>query len=177
MSRLEKRRVAPPVSRAPKRAEAPRAQARGDEVLRAISACSAEQIRVLSVYLDSLAAARSEADEESTAFFMEAISDIFDPPPVGDDIDLTEIIQRAAATPEGRAIIDGFEADDRRFFERYLDLKSKSGLNTYRKIAKAAGISVSTVQAIEDQRIKPQFRTIEKLAKAFNVPVSALLGP
>jgi hypothetical protein len=35
---------------------------------------------------------------------------------------------------------------------------------------------MATVQGIEAGRLKPQFRTLEKLARAFSVPISELAG-
>jgi DNA-binding XRE family transcriptional regulator len=68
------------------------------------------------------------------------------------------------------------DADRNEFFRRYTQAKTASGLKTQRQIADAAGLSPTTVHAIEAGRIKPQFRTIEKLAAAFGVAVTELLG-
>jgi transcriptional regulator with XRE-family HTH domain len=53
-------------------------------------------------------------------------------------------------------------------------MKSRSGLNTIRQVADAAGLSPTTVHAIERQGVKPQFRTLQALAKAFKVDVADL---
>jgi DNA-binding XRE family transcriptional regulator len=66
--------------------------------------------------------------------------------------------------------------ETQRFFEAYQRCKIKSKLTTIRQIAKAAKLSATTVQAIEKQRVKPQFKTIKALAAAFKVQVKELAG-
>jgi DNA-binding XRE family transcriptional regulator len=54
--------------------------------------------------------------------------------------------------------------------------KARCNLTTIRAVAEVAGLSPTTVQAIEKQRVKPQFKTVQALAKAFGVGVEALAG-
>lgn len=64
----------------------------------------------------------------------------------------------------------------RRFHQRYIALKARAGLSTIQEVAQRAGISPTTVHAIETQAVRPQFRTVRKLAAAFGAPVTELWG-
>lgn len=141
-----------------------------------IAALADDETRGLEVFFASLARARAAGDAAGVEYFADAVAQVLVPPPPVPDADLSERAERLIESEPGRSVAASIADEERTFFERYQEHKSRSGLNTYRKLAAAAEISVSTVQAIEDQRIKPQFRTIEKLAKAFGVPVSVLLG-
>lgn len=66
------------------------------------------------------------------------------------------------------------EEDRRRFHRRYFELKARAGLSTIHEVARKAGISPTTVQAIESHAVRPQFRTVRKIAEAFGVPVTEL---
>lgn len=157
-------------------ASAPAAMSFGELLRERALALEPSDAHSLSVFVASLAKALSEKNERSAKYFADAIIHVLAPLPAGEDVDLTELAEDAADSDQGRREVGELAETERKFFDRYQSLKCESGLNTYRKVAAAAGISVSTVQAIEDQRIKPQFRTIEKLARAFGVPVTELLG-
>lgn len=62
------------------------------------------------------------------------------------------------------------------FFERYLHFKDATGLRTQQDVAKAANISLSTVQAIEGRKTRPQYKTVQALARAFGTTVNKLAG-
>lgn len=62
------------------------------------------------------------------------------------------------------------------FLRRYCELKAKAGLVTHEEVARAAGISTGTVQAIEGGRInRPHFKTLKALADAFKVGIATLI--
>jgi transcriptional regulator with XRE-family HTH domain len=83
------------------------------------------------------------------------------------DLDAWEEESKSSAA--GRRAAKELAQEAERFFAAYRRLKSRSGLTTIRQVADAAGLSPTTVQAIEKQRVKPQFRTLQALAKAFKV--------
>lgn len=87
-----------------------------------------------------------------------------------------EVLARIEAVPGARAAIRRVEKAEQSFFDRYFAAKARSPHKTQRAVAKAAGVSPVTIQAIESRRIKPQFKTVEKIARAFGVPVAELLG-
>jgi transcriptional regulator with XRE-family HTH domain len=89
--------------------------------------------------------------------------------------------------------LDSFEADLRvthagelehaneraalnRLVRRYHEAKARSGLETIAQVAEAAGLSPTTVQAVESGRVRPHYRTVKKLAEAFGVELSDLLA-
>lgn len=63
-----------------------------------------------------------------------------------------------------------------RFFGRYQEAKQRKGLSTQKEVADACGLSPTTVNAFETQRVKPQTRTLQKLAEGLDVPLPWLLG-
>lgn len=78
-------------------------------------------------------------------------------------------------------LLDGEEPDDgkvdaarRRFHQQYMLLKARAGLSTIHEVAEKAGISPTTVHGIEKHAVRPQFRTVRKLAAAFGAPVTEL---
>lgn len=79
------------------------------------------------------------------------------------------------AEPVWDAAFNRADAERASFFDAYVAAKHKAGLSTQREVADAAGISPTTVQQIEARQVRPQFRTIEKLATAFGVPVGDLM--
>jgi transcriptional regulator with XRE-family HTH domain len=122
----------------------------------------------LSAIRQDFALAKSRADNEATLLFVDYAAEILTPPDPNaaetDWIDWTP-----APDPQG-------DADRASFLHRYTRAKAASGLKTQRQVASAAGLSPTTVHAIEAGLIRPQFRTVEKLAAAFATPVTDLLN-
>ena len=88
--------------------------------------------------------------------------------------DLEDWENESKSSAAGRQAAKELAEEADRFFSVYQQMKSRSGLTTIRQVADAAGLSPTTVQAIEKQRVKPQFRTLKALAKAFKVEVAEL---
>ena len=63
-----------------------------------------------------------------------------------------------------------------KFLEKYFSLRAKSSLQTQADVAKASGLKRSYVAIIETGEHFPQQKTLQKLAKAFNVDVTELLS-
>lgn len=84
--------------------------------------------------------------------------------------------------PKVDDLLEGEEPDDggavdaarQRFHRQYMLLKARAGLSTIHEVAQKAGISPTTVHGIEKHGVRPQFRTVRKLAAAFGAPVTEL---
>jgi len=61
------------------------------------------------------------------------------------------------------------------FRRKYFSFRAKAGLQTQQDVAKRAGLRRSYVAVIEAGAHFPQQKTLQKLAKAFNVDVAQLL--
>jgi DNA-binding XRE family transcriptional regulator len=61
-----------------------------------------------------------------------------------------------------------------RFLRKYFSLRAKAGLATQADVAREAGLRRSYIAVIETGQHFPQQKTLQKLAKAFRVDVSAL---
>ncbi|HEY4246168.1 MAG TPA: helix-turn-helix transcriptional regulator [Lacunisphaera sp.] len=61
------------------------------------------------------------------------------------------------------------------FQKRYFSLRAQAGLPTQEAVAKKAGLRRSYIAVIESGGHFPQQKTLQKLAKAFGVDVSALM--
>jgi DNA-binding XRE family transcriptional regulator len=62
------------------------------------------------------------------------------------------------------------------FLKRYFSLRAQAGLATQEAVAKASGLNRSYIAVIETGEHFPQQKTVQKLAKAFRVDVTELLG-
>ncbi len=98
-----------------------------------------------------------------------------------------EVLQRAEGLADAQTVdaesidwdpgvIEAVERSRAAFFDSYVRMKEASGLRTQKQVSDAAGLSPATVQAIESRKVKPQYRTVEKLARAFGCSVTDLLG-
>jgi DNA-binding XRE family transcriptional regulator len=70
------------------------------------------------------------------------------------------------------------EAMDRRreqFQRKYFSFRARAGLRTQEEVAKKAGLRRSYVAVIESGNHFPQQKTLQKLAKAFDVDVTELI--
>jgi len=61
------------------------------------------------------------------------------------------------------------------FLSKYFSLRAKAGLRTQADVARSSGLRRSYVAVIECGEHVPQQKTLQKLAKAFRVPLSELL--
>ena len=166
----------PPLSVGPDAAD-PSAPVDRAAVARRIGELDDHAWSALAEYRAGLREAAAENDEESAAFLLKAIEEAIFPGARGDYIDYETFRRSVEADPELRRLDEAHRADRAEFFRRYQEAKARSGLTTYREIAAKAGVSVTTVQAVESRVGKPHFRTIKKLADAFGVDVTELTGP
>jgi DNA-binding XRE family transcriptional regulator len=62
------------------------------------------------------------------------------------------------------------------FLRKYFSLRAKAGFETQQTVADASGLKRSYIATIETGEHLPQQKTLQKLAKAFKVDVTDLLG-
>jgi DNA-binding XRE family transcriptional regulator len=127
----------------------------------------------LASYLSALNAAQAAGDEDEQKYVIDAIIEIFAPDADGGSLQKWE--GQTRLQPGGATAAEQIHREAENFFRAYRKLKEQSGL-TIRQIAAAAGLSPTTIVAIEKQRVKPQTRTMQALAKAFGVTAEALSG-
>ncbi len=137
--------------------------------------CSARQD--LITYVKALNEAQEKGNEADQEYILNAILEVFQLEAPDDDSDLDSWEKELSATAGGRTAAKELTAETDHFFNVYQKLKAEKNLTTIRAVAEAAGLSPTTVQAIEKQRVKPQFKTRQALAKAFGVNISAFDFP
>ena len=121
----------------------------------------------LITYIKALNESQKAGDEQEQEYVMNALLEVFKIEGVEDGPDLRTWEHESTSSPAGKKAAKELSDEADRFFDVYQQMKSRTGLNTIRQVANAAGLSPTTVQAIEKQRVKPQFRTLQALAKAF----------
>jgi DNA-binding XRE family transcriptional regulator len=127
----------------------------------------------LATYLADLN--NPELDQEDRRYIIEAIQELFTFGHCSPDGDLDEWMAFAEGD-EGRHAHTTVKNDALRFFARYQEAKQRKGLSTQKEVAEICGLSPTTVNAFETQRVKPQMRTVQKLADGLGVPLRWLLG-
>jgi DNA-binding XRE family transcriptional regulator len=130
----------------------------------------------LITYMKAFNEAQTAGDEQEQEYLVKAILEVFEVNPDEDGPDLETWEEEIRSSGKGREAAKALQDETDRFFKAYQQYKARCSLTTVRAIAEAAGLSPTTVQAIEKQSVKPQFKTIRALAKAFGVPPEALNG-
>lgn len=128
----------------------------------------------LITYMKAFNAAERAGDEGELEYLVKAILEVLEFDTVDDGVDLNGWENEIASSPQGKKAEEALRKKSEAFFRSYESAKARSRLKTIRAVAKAAGLSPTTVQAIEKQRVKPQFKTILSLARAFGVDPRAL---
>lgn len=134
-----------------------------------------DAIEDLGVYLKSLSEAVQAKDHDKIAYLLDAINDVFSVPDTTEGPDVDGMLQQMRKTPEGAVAVEQVEAENEGFMTRYVQAKTGAGLQTQREVAERCGVSKTTVNAIETERVAPQFRTVERLAKGLGVTPEWLL--
>jgi DNA-binding XRE family transcriptional regulator len=142
----------------------------------AIVAMDPKARRDLICYIEALNAAQAAGDRDEQDYVANAILEVVQPSTAHDGRDLASWEADVMTSDEGRKAKKRLDKETSRFFTAYQKAKAASGLTTIRAIAKAALLSPTTIQAIEKQQVKPQYKTIKALAKAFNIAPEALCG-
>jgi DNA-binding XRE family transcriptional regulator len=130
----------------------------------------------LATYLNAFNKSQQAGDEEEQEYLVNAIQEIFEIDSAEDSPDLEAWEAQVTASLTGRAAAKELRDETNRFFKVYQQHKARCNLATIRAVAEAAGLSPTTVQAIEKQRVKPQFKTIRALADAFGIKSEELNG-
>lgn len=128
----------------------------------------------LASHLEALNEAQSLGDEEAVAEVLESIKVLFDSCRGGyrpDDALTLEAWEEELAENDEESRNARVQANQasKAFLERYLTAKTAAELTTQAEVADRCDLSVNTVNAIETERVKPQYRTIVKLAKGLGV--------
>ncbi|HZK80047.1 MAG TPA: helix-turn-helix transcriptional regulator [Humisphaera sp.] len=130
----------------------------------------------LITYLKAFNAAQQAGDEDEQEYLVKAIQEIFEIGAPEDGPDLQAWEAEIASSARGREAARELHDETDRFFKAYQRHKARCNISTIRAVAEAAGLSPTTVQAIEKQKVKPQFKTIQALSKAFGVQPDELSG-
>jgi len=125
----------------------------------------------LATYVNALTSAMQRDDPDEIAYIHEAIVELFSADPAMPGVDLDEL-----ELQQDHAALERHRFDNDRFFMRYHALKQRAGCLTQRDVAERCKLSVNTVNAIETQRVRPQWRTVKKIADGFGVTVDELLA-
>lgn len=130
----------------------------------------------LKKYREQLEQAKAGDDAEAVEYLVSAIAEVFERTDPAQSVSVEQWEASLAASPGGQEARAAAHAVGESFFKRYTDLKARAGFKTQRDVAEAAGLSVTTVQAIEARKTRPQAKTIQALARAFGVDASELAG-
>lgn len=128
----------------------------------------------LAAYLRELG--KPELGDGDREYIVEAVSELFEFGHLSGDVELDSWTEEAASREGGREAERSLRAETARFFARYQEAKRRRGLTTQREVAGACGLSPTTICAIETQSVKPQTRTLQKLAEGLGVSLDWLLG-
>ena len=129
----------------------------------------------LAVYMECLAKAKTDKDKKQIESIVTAIREVFQVPDTTEGPEVGELLESMKQTPSGNVAVEAVDAENAAFIERYTAAKNKAGINTQREVADRCGLSKTTVNAIETERVAPQCRTMEKLARGLGVSVEWLL--
>jgi DNA-binding XRE family transcriptional regulator len=91
-------------------------------------------------------------------------------------VDLEEEEHAILKTPAGQEADRQLQVEAQAFREAYFHHKARLGLKTQEDVERLTGINRRYISAIEAGKHKPQFRTIKKLADAFGIDVTKLMG-
>lgn len=122
----------------------------------------------LAIYLADAQRAAAANDAEALDYILNAIVEIFTPADMSKALTHEQFEAKIRRMPGGAEAFAAVKSAKAEFRKRYLAAKAASGYRTIRELAKAAGLSPTTVQAIEKGSLTPQWRTLQSLCKAFN---------
>jgi len=141
---------------------------RADDLLFALT-LSDEQWDAVTKLREALHSPHGEHNEEFRRMIVCTLDAMGDPTPPEEMSKIDDLLE--GEDPEAGKDVD---VARRRLQQQYVLLKARAGLSTIQEVAQKAGISPTTVHAIEKHAVRPQFRTVRKLAAAFGAPVTDL---
>lgn len=127
-------------------------------------------------YVGCLNEARQQCDQDRVRYIRLAIQELFEIDCNNGDQTIDEWEEELVADSTSEKSVASARIFDNEFINNYHSLKEKAGLKTQREVAIKCGLSINTVSAIESERVRPQWRTIERLAKGFGVKITELMG-
>lgn len=126
----------------------------------------------LTLYRESYREAKLAGDQESMSYLLDAIEETLGRVSRRRPVRVVEDMDDEAM----RGINEAADRHRAEFFRRYRRARDASPYRTLKEIAERAGISETTLHAIEAERVKPQMGTIKKLATCFGVEMHELTG-
>lgn len=127
-------------------------------------------------YLQAIERAKKDNDQDQIQYIRDAIEELFIVDCDDGELDIDAWEERLMSDERSSPAIEGARAADHAFMARYAQAKSDAGVRTQREVAKRCKLAVNTVNAIETQRVRPQSRTVQRLADGLNVSVEWLLN-
>jgi DNA-binding XRE family transcriptional regulator len=135
-----------------------------------------EKARIASL-VELCFAYEHETDVEEKANLLRTLQEVSENEPLVLPIETIEEWDRRLSSKSSAFVKAKATLDRRRreFQKKYFSFRAKAGLRTQEAVAKRAGLRRSYVAVIEAGIHFPQQKTLQKLAKAFNVDVTDLL--
>ena len=147
-----------------------------DDLARRKNSSADEKARIASI-VELCFAYERETDVEEKANILRTLEEISGNEPLELPRDTIEEWEDKLRSKDS-AFAKAKETLDRRrqeFQKKYFSLRARAGLQTQEEVAKKAGLRRSYVAVIESGAHLPQQKTLQKLAKAFEVDVAELL--
>lgn len=147
-----------------------------DNLARRKTSSEDEKARIASI-VELCFAYEREADSDEKANILRTLEEISGNEPLELPTEAIEewedaLSSKAPAFAKAKEELDHRQQE---FHRKYFSLRARAGLQTQEEVAKRAGLRRSYIAVIESGAHYPQQKTLQKLAKAFNVDVAELL--
>ncbi len=93
-----------------------------------------------------------------------------------ESISLDDYEAEVVSTPSGKSAAVQLDEEAKAFREAYFHHKQRLGLMTQEDVAQLTGIDRRQISALERGLHRPQFKTLNRLAKAFGIQVTQFMG-
>ena len=93
-----------------------------------------------------------------------------------EEYDLEEWENELSSGEDGKISKEDLEKEIADFLKKYYSLKTKHGFETQQEVADLTGLDRRQISRLESGKVKPQFKTLQKIALAFGVDISDLIG-
>jgi DNA-binding XRE family transcriptional regulator len=148
-----------------------------DNLARRKGSSEDEKARIASI-VELCFAYERESDSDEKANILRTLEEISENEPLELPTETIEewegkLVSKERAFAKEKAALARRQQEFRR---KYFSFRAKAGLQTQQDVAKRAGLRRSYVAVIEAGVHSPQQKTLQKLAKAFNVDVAELLA-
>ncbi len=148
-----------------------------DDLVRRKTSSENEKARIASI-VELCFAYEREADVEEKANILRTLEEISGNEPLELPTETVEEWEDTLRSkdPDFAKAKEELDRRQREFHRKYFSLRARAGLQTQEEVAKRAGLRRSYVAVIESGTHFPQQKTLQKLAKAFDVDVAELLS-